>query len=512
MALSYHRLHDDDVLVPVDKTIPRLSVTLKSSESNQNQEPIFSQGDVVSGTLTIDTPCPLQVDHLRIVFYGSAQVHGQDCDHALPIGIFDYLIHKPVINTGMRIVKKSSSVPTALERNSDEQKRLSVSHDDKHYHQLTITGSETGKGEERHEEAPVMLGKHPLQKPKTAFHKKIESLLRQVASSDSVTGSALACYENDSTCFELNAATHHIPFSLRIPSHRRLASSFDHPNFPIQYQVVALLLCKDKSTGIDRIVYAKAPMKLVSTVCVDDVGDNGTVQGPWFAFSGTALLSRRQVKIKCKNDDVLLSPPNVRYTSWLKRFLCATGFLLDHRKWFQCCAQLAKPAFLRGSFIDLRIHLINGMARTLSSVGVHVQLVKRILMTAGISETAETTTVCVSDVVFQNDTVSDMDKNQSVLDYRQLIFDYNHLLQVPHDCPCTIPSSDTRHVFELRYELWISLEVRESTDRTPRPLNYSQTHTLVANDFAKAMVSLDNREGRVHHVHLPPVGVTIGNA
>ncbi|CAO3628906.1 unnamed protein product [Cunninghamella blakesleeana] len=234
---------------------------------------------------------PIQVLHLRVVFYGHVQVHGDKPGMPLSNGIFDYLKNQQLVNTGIRIARRpsldglmksnhyhpsssSSSSPSPSSQQAECSKYASSypkeDIEENHLDQSTIYyGTIQHKNDKYHDFNKI----ESSSSSKLTLNKQVDKFIHVIASKENSNGSfihdTLSILEhNKDHMYELLDKKYQVKFKIPIPTSRSLPGSYQHPNYPIQYYTIAIMLCKNINKGTHYVSYVRIPIRFEPQVNV----------------------------------------------------------------------------------------------------------------------------------------------------------------------------------------------------------------------------------------------------
>jgi hypothetical protein len=530
--------------------------------------PTYWPGQNITGEVKIHLDLPIQVTHLRVALFGNVQVYGNHPGHPMTNGLFDYKKNEQLVNTGLRIIRKSPVISTAEQRDTvcfnDSDIHFETGQlpqDERHWRLLSCRDRSDAEGQ--HQTAAVGSmhsslhqqgmsssssppeGRAKKRSNKTLEDKQMEKLIRRVAAIDHAANISNGVFYLDQSIlstnssrneesnssknnsFPLGANTHQIRFAVRVPTSHRLSGTFDHPHFPIGYRVVCIMKCKSSNGGDDRdmICYATVKLRLEPYIDVNSLTfstpiqtsskilyvqkDNGLITGVYtYALSSSSTLTQWMYRLaQWKHQKQSRVSP---FSSYLQAHL-----------------ELPKQAFGRSQYIPLKLKLAN-FASThfkVSDIKITLELIRRINMTCSVSEEMESILVQLATVLFKG---SGEDPQQPVTDdivffkHASLCFDLSKVIKIPDDCVCSIFSESTKDVFTLGYDVNVRLDVTGLTQKmeaTPNGEEEEEGVTYVATDKHilenAAQVSLP-KEAYQHKLktytfHLDPLTVIVGN-
>lgn len=469
---------------------PIMNISLDLPGSDMQYLPTYWPGQKITGEVKIHPKfnSPIKVSHLRIALFGNVQVYGDYPGHPMTNGLFDFHKNEQLINTGLRIMRRSALqrpppphspphltqddtrintrelVNTQLENQNPE---LSSNNTIENEESVTFVADEQRwklhcRRDERGstDDTNNQSGRKNVQK--TPEDRHIEKLIRKAAAihytsniSNGLLEDDIECYyrEETSSAFELRAGTT-ISFSIRVPTSKRLASTFDHPHYPISHRLVAIMKFRDKENN-EITCYSTVRLRLESTL------DMGASQ-----YSERAQSNPTRQYVQNNNSlmsaictQVLASSSVLTY--WVHKKVSpnyCSSYIQGH-------LELPKQAFERSQFIPLQVAISNNAAPKfkISAIKISVELTRRINMTCSINEEVERKVLCASKVLFNStEEESSEDSNGDEMIYfkhANMLFDLSKLIQVPDDCTSTIAAESTKNVFSLDYVVDVSLDI-----------------------------------------------------
>ncbi|KAI8075236.1 hypothetical protein BC940DRAFT_287809 [Gongronella butleri] len=243
------------------------------NSGNDSRSVCFRPGDTLTGQLQITAPTAMQILHLRVVFYGHVQVHGERPDQPLQNGIFDYLRNEQLINSGVRIARRPSLVTTGATPSTSAAATTSTSAE----HTMSVisrlntaTSSSTAS---QHHQQQQQNGK------KTRVDRLVESLIRQCAVHEQ-SNATMVCHDLKLYDFPpshvytvaANSKQHRVKYSVPIPPRKPIPASFSHAHCPIRYYAIAIMLHKTIETkggeSTYRVSFARVPVQFEPIVNV----------------------------------------------------------------------------------------------------------------------------------------------------------------------------------------------------------------------------------------------------
>ncbi|KAI8343056.1 hypothetical protein BC941DRAFT_498169 [Chlamydoabsidia padenii] len=529
---------------------PRLSLSL-----DQNDGVLHSDQDVV-GTVKITTDASIQVLHLRVVFYGHAQVYGAEPHTPLSNGIFDYLEDRQLINTGIRIARRpllveDTSIPI-VESSKDAMKRSFLMK--KLHNKPTDTTSS--------------------RKPaKTALVRETERLIRQIANKDQPKGALLlpelALFDYPPAhIYDLYNKQHKVRYRLSSPTTSRLLpGSFDHPHCPIRYYTIAILLCKELDTDKYYMAYVKLPIHYIPRISVLSATYAGLLRETdrlWLgndSILARLLNSTHHYRHRHKNTAALVKnysnpsfisvassssssslngmPSSSFMTNWWYRLIQTHAWIrLDHAwirldrqvtysKTLDCTLELPRRAFCRGQPLPFSVNLVNGAGIRIAMVAIEMKLVRRVVMTCSVAETIDSVIEWESTSTFYGDEVDASTQVSAVsataakkqpfflFTTREMKFDLSGVVVIPDTCPCTIMPELTRNTFEMVYDWVVKVKVLE-TKQGPRLDASLDDDGQVTRYYASRAPANSVSPGtfsdyRTHVLEPPKMDIVIGN-
>ncbi|KAG0164473.1 hypothetical protein DFQ28_010271 [Apophysomyces sp. BC1034] len=489
--------------------------------------PVYWPGQDVTGRLSINVEDPVEVLYLRVALFGHCQVYDQP-GHPLIHGMFDYLENKQFLNTGFRITRRPNEISSGSDDNSAADAGCP-------------TGEQQQQQQQQHCNAKSAHSPK-TKKNKSRLDKSVERLIHDVASSETEAGAhksnlskfrATLINAGKDAPFMLPSNKHHIQFSLRVPNTRNLPGTFDHHHFPIQYRLVAIMLCKHIQSGIEMTTYNTVLFKLEPHVNIASdlrfasplqtnwascwVGNTSWWGASWPMFTSKWRISRSWINHTEDNESVDDKQRCIR-TMWLDRLFQGTrsswwrlGSGRDRPcGYLRCAARLPRQAFVRGQTIPLRVDLINDANIPLAAVSVHVALVRKILMTSHLGEPVESTVMFETNPVF-------WEGREETFRSKKMHFDLADTLYVPENCTCTVSSEATRDTIEILHEIQVKVYVLETTAKDDSTVENQTEESFYqpakdAND-QDLQVTADNSRNqyRLYTLIHSPLSVVIGN-
>ncbi|KAI8642521.1 hypothetical protein BD408DRAFT_416371 [Parasitella parasitica] len=400
----------------------------------QEYLPTYMPGQLITGNVRLQVECPIKVTHLRIALFGNVQVYGEQPGYPVTNGLFDYQRNEQLINTGLRIVKQS---------NDGSGQQLVCKRDEGQ------NNSQQGK------------------RLKTAQDRHMEKLVRQVASIDHTTNMSHGTLNDvptknysteEGSTFDLKSKSYQVRFSIRVPTSRRLAGTFDHPHYPVSYRIVAIMKYKDKDgSGSESTCYSTVKL------CLEPFFDMHQFQSPIQTSSTSQYVQCRDSVWNNICTHLLNYGAVSLYSNKLPKQIYTSSI--------EAYLELPTQTFERSQYIPLQLKLANHASANfnISVVKINIELVRRINMVCSMNEQVEAQVVQSTALVFKS---SQEKEQQLFFEHTKLSFDLSNHIQVPSDSVCTIFSAATKDVFSLGYDLRVELEITGVTSNTSTR-NYS---------------------------------------
>lgn len=434
-------------------TVPRLSIDLNPQKGNE--QCVFQRGDKVQGHLYVDTQgntdTTIRVINLRVAVYGHACVHGDQRDQPFRNALFDCKKDVKLISTGIRIIRRHRQSAYNSGMHSQQQPASAAFHhstsivlDNAYGCTETIVHFRSGKAEEK----TVVKAKsvtacdfvadtgdgldrrrwklHTDTKIKEQKSKIIEKLLETVSSAAYTSGSATLNrvedgQDEDRLYLLDNDSVHRIRFSISIESRRSLPGSFNHPNYPIQYYIVALLIYSTNQDPAARhLAFAKLPLSFAPSP-VPHCGFQRTNPTYLAITNGkfARLLSTVQRRVTSSRrphraarvgpfieksmstqkliDGTSSSSSSSTSISWVDRLVHQLSQRYSQQKrrrqqkrrqHLACSLELPWRTLTHGEQVPLRVHLTN-QGVEIHQITVRAKMMRRIFMTCSTGEVVE---------------------------------------------------------------------------------------------------------------------------
>ncbi|ORX50865.1 hypothetical protein DM01DRAFT_1393211 [Hesseltinella vesiculosa] len=439
-----------------DMTMPQLRLLVDRLSDTSRQNASFQLGESIAGQIQITSDQPIEVMHLRVVFYGHAQVYGDSPQQPLKNGIFDYLSDRQLINTGIRIAKRQDHAEAGHEEKNKTAMPTSCS-------VVTALTNESGH---------TISSNGPSKK--TPVDRLVESLVRKFAVYDDQAGTFsfpdLAHYTfQPSHTYTVNNMKHRIKYRVPIPSSKLIPSSFSHPHCPIHYYALGVMLCKDTAAlqpPRHLVSFAKIPLDFQAVVNVLSANYAGLLRKSarislrepsflsqlWPLSSAQApsldsdslfqpLVTQSDIDVSSGVSDSSVfsgssprkphslrdtfpsSPPPrcrtliPRIPHWCRKLLPRHHAWMSlqshsasshrHANALECTFELPRRAFCRGQRLPLTVQLTNGAGIRIAQVSIQVKLTRSIAMTSNVGEKIESTTVIATKATFYGDELVD---------------------------------------------------------------------------------------------------------
>lgn len=471
--------------------------------------PTYWPGQKITGEVKIQLQnnLPIKVTHLRIALFGNAQVYGDQPGKPMTNGLFDYQKNEQLINTGLRIVRRSTQqqAPTThssvigdttrvvlpstsstneqqqqQQQNDDDNNSTTAGVDERRWklccRRDVINGAEVG---------PLDLQQSSNNKKKSRKNQKtpedrhIERLIRRVAALHHISNvcdgllydpnppSSSNHHHQTEETFELNAnnssTTNAIAFSIRVPTSTRLVGSFEHPHCPITYRIVAIMKCKDNDNN-DITCYSTVRLRLETFM---------DIHAPQFMSPIQTNPTRHYVQnnssLFTSAFTFVLSSSSI-LTYWLQKATQqrkiapeSSSTTSPYLSFLQSNLELPKQVFERSQYIPLQLIFENHASShfKISAIQIHVEFVRRIKMTCSMNEEVEGKVIKSATLLFKSSEEEvDAQQNDIVFfTHANMSFDLSKLIQIPDDCTCIIFSEATRDIFSLNYDLHVQLDV-----------------------------------------------------
>jgi hypothetical protein len=517
---------------------PRLDISL-DLPACKGYLPTYWPGQSINGKLLVQSNTPIKVFHLRIAFYGSVQVCGKERTMPLTGGLFDYHKNVQLLNRGLRIVKKHKEHDSALQNQalgviSDyQQSTLNEEQNEMLLFQAEATEKERHKAQCGRQETVQVT--EPKRKKKSEEERRIERLIKQIADTDfdkdtsygTIESKDLtyACFNDKSSVFELEANTHNVRFSIHVPISRKLPGTFDHPNYPISYRLVAIMNCFDNDQK-EILCYSTAKVRLEPMM-------NDT----WQEFCSCAQSSETSLLIS-DNSNIFKSFCNYvlscsslltksRYSKAHANVLPEAMPLCSSNQ-LQSYIELPTQVFGRSEMLPLKVKLLNTSIHfKISVLKINVQLSQRIVMTCGFGETTESKALMSKRFVFNSadETPSGYDEHFTFFDCNNMCFDLTGLLHVPPSCAYSIPSNSTKEVYSLVHDISVNLEIEgiiRAKTINPEPkldmtevIYFAREDNIFVHERNQAVKKLNIQGDRVYksyRMHLNPLQVFVDHS
>ncbi|KAF7731790.1 hypothetical protein EC973_008305 [Apophysomyces ossiformis] len=475
---KYKRSNSTRELVPTDGPIiaPDLRISL-DLPTCADRTPSYLPGQDVTGQLSIGVKDPVEVLYLRVALFGHCQVYERP-GHPLIHGMFDYLENRQLLNTGFRITRRANDGSKRSNSNLDA---------------MALTGEQHPQQRQLLKKQEQHAGSQSTRDSRTDKHKarlnaNVERLIRDIANTELGEGAhvsdnskfrAMLSNAGKDTPFLLPSNAHQINFSLRISNTRNLPGTLDHRHFPIQYRVVAVMLCKHIQTGIEMTSYTSIPFKLEPHVSISaDLRFASPLQTIWTSCRvgntswwnnlwPISKCSWRAPISNCSEDARSINDRHqciripwlgrlfyTRNSSWL-RIMGGSDTVSGH---LSSVARLPRQAFVHGQPIPLQVELVNNSLVSIVAVSIHVELVQKILMTSHLGEPVESTIVLETKPLFRQG-------RDEVFRSKKMQFDLCSVLSVPEKSTCTISSESTRDTIEILHELQVKVYILQTISK-----------------------------------------------
>lgn len=505
--------------------------------------PTYWPGQNITGEVQIHPDSPIKVTHLRVALFGNVQVYGNHPGHPMTNGLFDYRKNEQLVNTGLRIIRKSPATTATDTEASDAQQRTTVFFNDndvyfetdqqpqdERYWMLSCRGRNSTEEQQQsvtaihspsHQQGlsnpPPPDGRAKKRPKKTPEDRHMEKLIRRVAAIDHTSNishgllhldqptlynssnSSSRIEESNSSSssrnntFQLNAYTHQIRFLIRVPTSRRLSGTFDHPHFPVGYRVVCIMKCKNQNGEDDNrelTCYSTVKLRLEPYIDINSLTFSTPIQ-----TSPKVLYVQRDNRLMTGMYTYVLSSSST-LTQWMHRL---TQWKYQKQKrvspfssYLQVHLELPKQAFERSQHIPLKLKFTN-LASThfkVSAVKMTLEFIRRINMTCSISEEVEGVVVQLATVLFKSSEEEQLHEPTSddiiFFKHANLCFDLSKVIRIPDDCVCSIFSESTRDIFTLGYDVNVRLDVTGLTQKIKEmeatPNNEEEEATYIATD------------------------------
>lgn len=543
---------------PEIQKAPKMNISLDLPGYDIQYLPTYYPGQNITGQVKIqlENNSPIKVSHLRIALFGNVQVYGSHPGHPLTNGLFDYQKNEQLINTGLRIVRRSSSPtvddgssiqdiisPPPLPTTEQHEDNTRVNHPSNE-EEITSLGDERRwrlycRRDDR--ASGDQYGRQSAKNTpniKTPEDKHIEKLIRKAAAIDHTSNVSSGVLDDDMECFyreetssafELNpasSATNAISFSIRVPTSRRLSGTFDHPNYPISYRVVAIMKCRDKENN-EITCYSTVRLRLESSIDVNSRQFSKRIQSNptrHFVQSKNNLMSGFYTYV-LSSSSVLT---HLLYKMTQRKSKVSPNYCGSY---VQCHLELSKQAFERSQYIPLELKLSNNATPNfkISAIKIYMEFTRRVNMTCSMNEEVEGKVLQTSTVVFKSLEEEESEDGQDIVFFKHanMCFDLSKLIQVPDDCTSTITAESTRSVFSLNYDINVKLDITGVIHRTDQDyttispsVHQEEIHYYYANDrhIVKEQPQ-DNlpkepyhQKFKTYNVQLEPIAVVIGNS
>lgn len=493
---------------------PQLNVLL-DLPGYAGYQPIYWPGQKITGEVKIHLDSPIIVTHLRVALFGNVQVYGKHPGDPIMNGLFDYKKKEQLINTGLRIIRKSpptsvqNDVPVTqpcstgfsngdsnvyLETDQQQQNRTDCrpycteryNTEGRQQQQDEVTTYHSTPHQQELSNVPSPNNRTNIKPKKTADDRYMEKLIRRIADIDHTTNVSNGILQLDKhassinsrnnisrseepssnmdNTFELSANAHQIRFSIGVPISHRLSGSFDHPHFPISYRVICIMKYKNQIEEDDREMacYSTVRLRLEPYIDVHSLSFSNPIQ-----TTSKVLYVQRDNGLMTGMYTYILSSSST-LTKWIHQ-------LTQQRKqkqvspcynssYLEAHLELPKQAFERSQHIPLKLMLKNHASThfKVSAVKMTFELTRRISMTCSISEEVEVVVVPFPMVLFKS---TEEEEEPGTADdiafftHSNLCFDLSKVIAVPDDCVCSIFPESTRDVFALGYDISVRLDV-----------------------------------------------------
>lgn len=533
---------------------PLMNIALDLPGSDMQYLPTYWAGQKITGEVKIQPKfnSPIKVSHLRIALYGNVQVYGDYPGHPMTNGLFDFHKNEQLINTGLRVVRKSALQHSAVSSRHSQTPSFTSAQPETQYSRSNNNSIEDEgavscvaderrwrlhcRRDERGSTEDVISQTGSKNKQKTPEDRHIEKLIRKAASIDHVHKVSSGLLEDDMECyyreetssaFELKAdAT--ISFSIRVPTSKRLASTFDHLHYPISYRVVAIMKFRDKENN-EITCYSTVRLRLESTLDMSASQHNTLVHS-----NPIRHYVQNSNSLKSAICTQILSSSSV-LTYWLHKMTQQNRRVSPNycSSYIQGHLELSKQALERSQYIPLQLAISNNAAPKfrISTVKISIELIQKINMTCSINEEVERKVIRATKVLFKSTEEEGRENgNYDEMIYfkhASMVFDLSKLIRVPDDCACTIPAESTRNVFSLEYIVDVKLDISgvvlplETSAMLSAPtINEEMRHYYYASD--KHVLLEEQREQetlkephyqrlKTYTLKLEPLPVFVGN-
>ncbi|KAG2233158.1 hypothetical protein INT48_001651 [Thamnidium elegans] len=532
---------------PVTHNAPKMNVQL-DLPGYEEYLPTYWPGQKITGSVKIqlaDPQSPIKVNHLRIALFGNVQVYGNHPGQPMTNGLFDYQKNEQLINTGLRIVKKSSTPQqTVMETrdnvtqglDSEEEEDGNILYDERRW-RLHCRRDEINAIES--DIHPIETGNKKPKSKKKPEDRHMERLIRRVAEIDHTTNKSSGIL-NDPTCskhqlsfeessaFELNVnpsiTNNTIAFSILVPTSRRLSGTFEHPHYPISYRIVAIMKCQDKKNS-EMICYSTVKLRLEPFVDIHAHpfkphiqskptrhyvrSKNNVLSGVFtFVLSSSSVLTHWLSKMSQKQNKRI--SPSTDYCS---------SFIQSH-------LELPKQAFERSQYVPLQLKLANHASHfKISAIQIRIELVRRINMICSMNEEVECSTVQSTAVIFKSSEEEENEDELVFFKHANMEFDLSKIIQIPENSTCTIFPESTKEVFTLNYDLDVKLRItgvlqdnvndETMTSILQEPYHYHATHKNIIKhqeDDLSLPKEPYHHKFKTYTMHLEPLTIVVGNS
>ncbi|CAO3701727.1 unnamed protein product [Rhizopus microsporus] len=480
---SLTSLNNDDQASP--SASPRLSISL-DLPAYEGYLPTYWPGQSINGKLQIQLNSPVKVSYLRVALYGNVQVCGSQREVPLYNGLFDYHKNAQLINKGIRIMKRSShdnaigSESHHLEVVAEENHGAFNENESDHSH------------EQRHHVAPEKKRK------KSEQDKQIERLIRRIADDDFDKDSSHGTFVDDSHLYDhsnertysLDGKKSNVRFSIGVPISQKLGGTFDHPNYPITYRIIAIMKCTTNNSQQHLTCYSTAKVRLEPYL---------DIHAPEFR----SPLQSAQARLYLSGNN---NPTSSTSNSHQTTFFSNSSYLLGH-------LEIPVQAFERLDAIPLKLKLINTCPSfKIYALKVKAQLTQRILMTCSFGEAAEYKTIMEKQILFNSNEHSILGSNGTLatLDTPKLSFDLSKLIHIPPGCVCSIPSKSTREIFSLVHDINVKLEIDGALLKKLKNDTISYEGLTQSENGGSVRQYQSNR--KVYEMEIEPLPIIIGNS
>ncbi|CEJ04953.1 hypothetical protein RMCBS344292_18901 [Rhizopus microsporus] len=430
---------------------PRLSISL-DLPAYEGYLPTYWPGQSINGKLQIQLNSPVKVSCLRVALYGNVQVCGSQREVPLYNGLFDYHKNVQLINKGIRIMKRPGHDNVI----SSESHHLEVVAEE---HHGTFNEDESDHSHERrHCVAPEKKRK------KSEQDKQIERLIRRIADDDFDKDSSHGTFVDDSHLYDhnnertysLDGKKSNVRFSIGVPMSQKLGGTFDHPNYPITYRIIAIMKCATDDSQQHLTCYSTAKVRLEPYLDIHAPEFRSPLQSAQarLYLSGNNNIFKNICSCLLPNS-LLIKPTSSTSNSHQTTFFSNSSHLLGR-------LEIPVQAFERSDAIPLKLKLINMCPSfKIYALKVKAQLTQRILMTCSFGEAAEYKTIMEKQILFNSNEHSILGSNGTLatLDTPKLSFDLSKLIHIPPSCVCSIPSKSTREIFSLVHDINVKLEI-----------------------------------------------------